>query len=69
MDEDPFEKQIRVTNETNTEQLRVSTEPKYVKPQNIGLGVCQDTLMSTKRTLMSCGCGDSSMVVLHLESG
>ena len=35
----------------------------------IGLGVCQGTLMSTKRTLMSSGCGDSSMVALHLEVG
>jgi hypothetical protein len=36
---------------------------------NIGLGVCQGTLMSTNRTLMSLGCGDSSMVALHLETG
>ncbi len=35
----------------------------------IGLGVCQDTLMSTKRTRMSLGCGDSWMVALHLEEG
>ncbi len=38
-----------------------------------GLGqlsiVCQGTLMSTKRTLTSLGCGDSSMVALHLEAG
>ncbi len=38
-----------------------------------GLGqlsiVCQGTLMSTKRTLMSLGCGDSSMVALDLEAG
>ena len=27
------------------------------------------TLMSTKRTRMSLGCGDSSMVALHLEAG
>ncbi len=31
--------------------------------------VCQGTLMSTKRTLTSLGCGDSSMVALHLEAG
>jgi hypothetical protein len=31
--------------------------------------VCQGTLMSTKRTRMSLGCGDSSMVALHLEAG
>ncbi len=36
---------------------------------DIGLGVCQGTLMSTKRTRMSLGCGDSSMVALHLEVG
>ncbi len=35
----------------------------------IGLVVCQGTLMSTKRTRMSLGCGDSSMVALHLETG
>jgi hypothetical protein len=33
----------------------------------IGLCVWQGTLMSTKR--MSLGCGDSSMVALHLEAG
>ena len=36
---------------------------------SIGLGVCQGTLMSTRRTLTSLGCGDSSMVALHLEAG
>ena len=36
---------------------------------SIGLGVCQGTLMSTKRTRMSLGCGDSSMVALPLEAG
>ncbi len=36
----------------------------------IGMGVCQDTLMSTKLTLMSFwGCADSAMVALHLEAG
>ena len=35
----------------------------------IGLEVCQDTFMSTRRTLMSLACGDSSMVALHLEAG
>ena len=35
----------------------------------IGLVVCQGTLMSTKRTLTSLGCGESSMVALHLEAG
>jgi len=94
VDEDPFEKQIHLTYES---QVRVSTGQRYVKPQTldqlesgskknqfltslttssvgkssstIGLGVCKGTLMSTKRTLMSLGCGDSSMVVLHLEAG
>ena len=32
----------------------------------IGLGVCQGTLMSTKRTLMSLGFGDSSMVAPYV---
>ena len=88
-------KEIRLTNETSAEQLRVSTVPRYVKPKTldqleewmnyilislmtssvrkvsftIGMGVCEDTLMSTKRTLMSVGCGDSSMVSLYLEKG
>jgi hypothetical protein len=35
----------------------------------IGLVVCQGMLMSTKRTLTSLGCGDSSMVALHVEAG
>ena len=35
----------------------------------IGLGVCQGTHMSAKRILMSLGCGDSSMIALHLEAG
>jgi hypothetical protein len=34
----------------------------------IGLGVCQGMLISTKRTPMSLGCGDSSLVSLHLEA-
>ena len=33
------------------------------------LVVFQGPLMSTKRTLMSLGCGDSPMVALHLEAG
>ena len=32
-DEDAFEKQMRLSNEVTTEQLRASTEPRYVKPQ------------------------------------
>ncbi len=32
VDEDPFEKDLRLVNETITEQLRVSTSPRYVKP-------------------------------------
>jgi hypothetical protein len=35
----------------------------------IGLGVCQGILISTKRTPMSLGCGDSSLVSLHLDAG
>ena len=31
VDEDPFEKELRLVNETSTEQLRVSTTPRYVK--------------------------------------
>ncbi len=34
VDEDPFEKQMCVTNESNVEQLRTSTAPRYVKPQD-----------------------------------
>jgi hypothetical protein len=79
-DESVFEKQMNLNNEANTEQLRDSTSPRYVKTQdldqleewmkeNIGLNVYQDTLMSTKRTRMSLGCGDSSMVALYLETG
>ena len=33
VDEDPFEKEIRLVNETNSEQHRVSTSPTYVKPK------------------------------------
>ena len=95
-DEDTFEKQIRLSNESTTEQLRASTAPRYVKPQALDQleewmkenpipyisndkfsqeGIShywagrRGTLMSTKRTLMSLGCGDSSMVALHLETG
>ena len=90
-DEDAFEKQMRLSNETTTEQLRDSTAQRYVKTQSldqleewmkekpilsvskasftIGLVVFQGTFMSTKRTRMSLGCGDSSMVTLHLEAG
>ena len=80
VDEDPFEKELRLANETSAEQHRVSTGRRYVKPKaldqleewmkekpipyisndkfsqasfSIGLGVCQGTLMSTKRTLTS----------------
>ena len=79
VDEDPFEKEIRLVNETRAEEVRVSyTNPKVLdqleewmkeKPIpyisnhrtssvrktsfSIGLGVCQGTLMSTRRTLTS----------------
>ncbi len=94
-DEDPFEKQMCLSYES---QVRASTVQRYDKPQaldqlkewmkkkkqfltslmtssvrkaslTIGLVVCQDILMSTKRTRMSLGCGDSSMVALHVETG
>ena len=39
------------------------------KSFTIGLEVWQGTLMSTRRTLMSLGCGHSSMVALRLEVG
>ena len=31
VDEDPFEKEIRLANKTRVEELRVSTSPRYVK--------------------------------------
>ncbi len=33
VDEDVFEKQMSLSNETTTEQFRASTGPRYVKPQ------------------------------------
>ena len=33
VDEDPFEKELRLANETSAEQHRVSTAPRYVKPK------------------------------------
>ncbi len=33
VDEVPFEKEMCLTNETNTEELKVSTSPRYVKPK------------------------------------
>ena len=75
VDEDPFEKEIRLANETSSEEVIVSyVNPKtldqleeWMKEKNtslmtisfrkvsfsIGLDVCQDTLMSTRRTLTS----------------
>ena len=35
VDEDPFEKEIRLANETIVEELRVSTSPRYVKPKTL----------------------------------
>ena len=35
VDEDPFEKEIRLDNETSEEELRVSTTPRYVKPKEL----------------------------------
>ena len=34
-DEDAFEKQMRLSNEATTEQLRASTAPRYVKSQTL----------------------------------
>jgi hypothetical protein len=34
-EEDAFEKQMRLSNEATTEQLRASTTPRYVKPQTL----------------------------------
>ncbi len=62
VDEDPFEEQMRLTNETSAEQLTASTAPRYVKPQALDARSCQPNVTSL-------GCGDSSMVVLHLEAG
>ena len=33
VDEDPFEKELRLANETSAEQHRVSTAPRYAKPK------------------------------------
>ena len=33
--EDPFEKELRLANETSAEQHRVSTTPRYVKPKTL----------------------------------
>ena len=33
VDEDSFEKELCLADETSTEQLRVSTAPRYVKPE------------------------------------
>jgi hypothetical protein len=69
VDEDPFEKEMCLVNETSAEQHRVSTTPRYVKPKRSINWRSGCTLMSTRRTLTSLGCGDSSMVALHLEAG
>jgi hypothetical protein len=97
VDEDPFEKQMRLTNETSANNSETQQHQDMSKHRlsinwrsgskknlfliclmissvrkaslNIGMVVCQGTLMSTKRTLMSLGCGDSSMVALHVEAG
>ena len=36
-DEDVFEKQMRLSNEATTEQLRASTAPRYGKPQALSI--------------------------------
>ncbi len=106
-DEDAFEKQMRHSHEATTEQVRVSTVPRYVKPQPRSTGgvderktnsyisddkFSQEVIFhywagrlpghahvnqtypaphfpSYVVTWMSLGCGDSSMVALHLEAG
>ena len=35
VDEDPFEKEMSLVNETSAEKLRVSTSPRYVKPKTL----------------------------------
>ncbi len=35
VDEDPFEKELCLVNETSVEQHRVSTTPRYVKPKTL----------------------------------
>jgi hypothetical protein len=65
-DEDPFEKQMRLKNQFLTSLMTSSVRKASL---TIGLGVFQGTLMSTQRTRKSLGCGDSSMVALHLEAG
>jgi hypothetical protein len=97
VDEDPFEKEICLDNETSAEELRVSTTPRYVKPQALdqlekwikekpipyfsndkfsqeGIFHYWDGRLPGhahvhQTTLMSLGCGDSSMVALNLEAG
>ncbi len=69
VDEDPFEKELCLVNETSVEQHRVSTTPRYVKPKALDQLEEWMKVMSTTRTLTSLGCGDSSMVALHLEAG
>ena len=70
-DEDVFEKQMSLSNEASAEQLRDSTSPRYVNPQDLDQFHPLDQWMKekTKRTRMSLVCGDSSMVALHLEAG
>ncbi len=47
---------------------RMTTSVLRKTPFTIGMTSCQDTVMWTKGTLMSLGCGDSSMVALDLEA-
>ena len=57
-DEDAFEKQMRLANESDEAQVRPSPSEGSAKAQ----------IDQFERTLMSLGCGDSSMVPLHLEA-
>ena len=92
-DEDPFEKQMRLSYES---QVRVSTVRRYGKPQALDQleewmkeksipYISHDNFSHegifdywavrltghahVNQTYMSLGCGDSSMVALHLEAG
>ena len=99
VDEELFEKELCLANETSVEQHRVSTAPRYVKPKALdqleewmkenpipymsndkfsqedifqywaGCLSGQAHVNQTYPGLTSLGCGDSSMVALHLEEG
>ncbi len=57
---------MRLGNESSEAQVRALPSDDYLMI-NIGMDSYQDTLMWTKRTLMSLECEDISMVPLLLE--